>query len=157
VIGFQSFKEFPDVSDDFAARFREMVESGLNAVSCAINSDRFMKPGQQPIDDADLVEYHKRQLRSAKKMGFKLARSQFACPAHLLPELAPFCEDIDMQMGVEVHAPMWARHPACSNIGEMYEKLNSPALGWIPTLAARPAPFRPACWTRRAPSARPRR
>lgn len=133
IIGFQSFKEFPDVSDEFAAYFKDLIaETGLNPVSCAINSDRFMKPGQQPIDDADLVEYHKRQLRSAKKLGFKLARSQFALPAHLLPELTPFCEDIGMQMGVEVHAPMWARHPAVLEYGEMYEKLNSPALGWIP-------------------------
>lgn len=133
IIGFQSFKEFPDVSDDFAAYFKDLIaETGLNPVSCAINSDRFMKPGQQPIDDADLVEYHKRQLRSAKKLGFKLARGQFALPAHLLPELAPFCEDIGMQMGVEVHAPMWARHPAVLEYREMYEKLDSPMLGWIP-------------------------
>ncbi|NOW45787.1 hypothetical protein FHW96_001945 [Novosphingobium sp. SG751A] len=133
IIGFQSFKEFPDVSDDFASYFKDLIaETGLNPVSCAINSDRFMKPGQQPIDDADLVEYHKRQLRSAKKLGFKLARGQFALPAHLLPELAPFCEDLGMQMGVEVHAPMWARHPAVLEYREMYEKLDSPALGWIP-------------------------
>jgi hypothetical protein len=133
IIGFQSFKEFPDVSDDFASYFKDLIaKHGLNAVSCAINSDRFMKPGQQPIDDADLVEYHKRQIRSAKKMGFKLTRSQFALPAHLLPELAPFCEDIEMPMGVEVHAPMWAGHPAVLEYREVYEKLNSPALGWIP-------------------------
>ena len=90
VIGFQSFKEFPDVSDRFAAEFQEMVaQNGLKPVSCAINSDRFLKPGQQPIDDASLVEYHKRQLRSAKKCGFELVRFQFALPAHLLPEVAP--------------------------------------------------------------------
>jgi hypothetical protein len=95
IIGFQSFKEFPDVSDDFASYFKDLIaETGLNPVSCAINSDRFLKPGQQPIDDATLVEYHKRQLRSAKKLGFSIARSQFALPAHLLPELAPFCEDL---------------------------------------------------------------
>lgn len=133
IIGFQSFKEFPDVSDDFASYFKDLIaETGLNPVSCAINSDRFLKPGQQPIDDATLVEYHKRQLRSAKKLGFSIARSQFALPAHLLPELAPFCEDLDIRMGVEVHAPMWARHPAVLEYREMYEKLNSPALGWIP-------------------------
>lgn len=133
IIGFQSFREFPDVSDDFAARFKDMVaEAGLNPVSCAINSDRFLKPGQQPIDDATLVEYHKRQLRSAKKMGFSLARSQFALPVHLLPEIAPYAEDLDIRMGVEVHAPMWAGHPAVQAYAEMYDKLNTPVLGWIP-------------------------
>ncbi len=133
VIGFQSFREFPDVSDAFAARFRELAEeTGLNAVSCAINSDRFLKPGQQPIDDAALVEYHKRQLRSAKKMGFSLVRYQFALPVHLLPEIAPYAEELDIRMGVEVHAPMWAGHPAVQEYGEMYDKLDTPYLGWIP-------------------------
>ncbi|NBC37737.1 sugar phosphate isomerase/epimerase [Novosphingobium sp. FSY-8] len=133
IIGFQSFKEFPDVSDEFADHFKALIaETGLNPVSCAINSDRFLKPGQQPIDDATLVEYHKRQLRSAKKLGFSLARSQFACPPNLLPELADYLEEIDMRMGVEVHAPMWAGHPAVVEYGEMYDKINSPRLGWIP-------------------------
>ncbi|MEZ5742424.1 MAG: sugar phosphate isomerase/epimerase [Sphingomonadaceae bacterium] len=133
IIGFQNFKEFPDVSDAFAGEFREMVaEIGLNPVSCAINSDRFLKPGQQPIDDASLVEYHKRQLRSAKKMGFSLVRFQFALPVELLPEIAPYAEELDIRMGVEVHAPMWAGHPAVQAYGEMYDKLASPVLGWIP-------------------------
>lgn len=133
IIGFQTFKGFPDVSDDFAARFRDMVaQAGLNPVSCAINSDRFLKPGQQPIDDAALVEYHKRQLRSASKMGFSLVRYQFALPVELLPEIAPYAEELDIRMGVEVHAPMWAGHPAVQAYGEMYEKLDTPVLGWIP-------------------------
>ncbi len=133
IIGFQTFKEFPDVSDEFAEKFKElMAETGLNAVSCAINSDRFLKPGQQPIDDASLVEYHKRQLRSAKKMGFDLVRYQFALPVELLPQIAPYAEELDIRMGVEVHAPMWAGHPAVQAYGEMYDKLNTPYLGWIP-------------------------
>lgn len=133
IIGFQNFKEFPDVSDDFAGRFKDMIaETGLNPVSCAINSDRFLKPGQQPIDDATLVEYHKRQLRSAKKMGFSLVRYQFALPVELLPEIAPYAEDLGIRMGVEVHAPMWAGHPAVMAYREMYDRLDSPALGWIP-------------------------
>ena len=133
IIGFQNFKEFPDVSDAFAGWFKDkMAEVGLNPLSCAINSDRFLKPGQQPIEDDILVEYHKRQLRSAKKMGFSLVRYQFALPVHLLPEIAPYAEELDIRMGVEVHAPMWAGHPAVQAYGEMYEKLNTPYLGWIP-------------------------
>lgn len=133
IIGFQNFKEFPDVSDNFAAYFRDLMhEVELNPVSLAINSDRFLKPGQQPIDDATLVEYHKRQLRSAKKLGFSLVRYQFALPVHLLPEIAPYAEELGVRMGVEVHAPMWAGHPAVMAYREMYDKLQSPALGWIP-------------------------
>ncbi|MBU6267046.1 MAG: sugar phosphate isomerase/epimerase [Sphingomonadales bacterium] len=133
IIGFQNFKEFPDVSDRFADEFKALIaETGLNPVSCAINSDRFLKPGQQPIDDAALVEYHRRQLRSAKKCGFELVRFQFALPAHLLPEIAPYAEEIGVRMGVEVHAPMYADHPAVREYAEMYDRIGSPYLGWIP-------------------------
>jgi sugar phosphate isomerase/epimerase len=133
IIGFQSFKEFPDVSDRYASEFKDlMAENNLVPLSCGINSDRFLKPGQQPIDDACLVEYHKRQLRSAKKMGFSLVRYQFALPVHLLPEIVPYAEELGIVMGVEVHAPMWAGHPAVQAFGEMYEKLDTPFLGWIP-------------------------
>ena len=133
IIGFQNFREFPDVSDDFAAQFKDLIaETGLNPVSLAINSDRFLRPGQQPIDDASLIEYHKRQLRSAKKLGFSLVRYQFALPVELLPEIAPYAEELGIMMGVEVHAPMWAGHPAVIAYREMYDKLQSPVLGWIP-------------------------
>lgn len=133
VIGFQTFKEFPDISDASAERFRElMAENGLVAQSLAINSDRFLRPGQQPIDDETLVEYHKRQIRSAAKMGFNLVRYQFALPVHLLPAIAPYAEELGVRMGVEIHAPMWAGHPAVMAYREMYDRLSSPVLGWIP-------------------------
>lgn len=133
IIGFQNFKEFPDVSDAFADHFKGLVaETGLNPVSLAVNSDRFLRPGQTPVEDEFLVEYHKRQLRSARKLGFDLVRYQFALPVHLLPEIVPYAEDLGVRMGVEVHAPMWARHPAVLAYREMYEKLDTPYLGWIP-------------------------
>lgn len=65
-------------------------------------------------------------------MGFSLVRYQFALPVHLLPEIAPYAEELGIRMGVEVHAPMWAGHPAVQAYGEMYDKLGTPVLGWIP-------------------------
>ena len=59
-------------------------------------------------------------------------RYQFALPVELLPEIAPYAEELDIRMGVEVHAPMWAGHPAVQAYAEMYDKLNTPVLGWIP-------------------------
>ena len=65
-------------------------------------------------------------------MGFSLVRYQFALPVELLPEIAPYAEELGIRMGVEVHAPMWAGHPAVMAYREMYDKLHSPVLGWIP-------------------------
>jgi len=132
VIGFQSIRTFPEVSDAFVERFKElMAELQLRPTSLAINSDRFLKPGQ-PISDAELIDYHKRQMVSAAKLGFPVVRYQFASPPAIVAELAPFAEDLGLKMGLEVHAPAHANHPMVVAYREMYAKVNSPALGWIP-------------------------
>lgn len=132
VIGFQSIRTFPEVDEAFAGRFKELTESlGLEPVSLAINSDRFLKPGQ-PMSDQDLIDYHKRQMRSASALGFPIVRYQFATPPELLFELAPFAEDLGLRMGLEVHAPAHANHPIVIRYREAYDRLQSRALGWIP-------------------------
>ncbi|MBX3592850.1 sugar phosphate isomerase/epimerase [Sphingomonas sp.] len=132
VVGFQSIRSFPDVDDAFVERFKALVgELALQPTSLAINSDRFLKPGQ-PISDAALIDYHKRQMRAAVKLGFPLVRYQFSTPPHIVRELAPFAEDLGLKMGLEVHAPAYADHPMVIAYREVYDELDSPALGWIP-------------------------
>ena len=132
VVGFQSIRTFPEVDDAFADRFKALVaQLALEPRSLAINSDRFLKPGE-PIPDEKLIEYHKRQMRSAQKLGFPIVRYQFATPPELLPELAPFAEELGIRMGLEVHAPAHANHPIVLRYREVYDRLQSNALGWIP-------------------------
>ena len=74
VVGFQSFRSFPDVSDAEAAAFAEMIDgTGLQLTCLGINADRFMNP-DQPIDADALLTYHERPLRAAAKLGFPLVR-----------------------------------------------------------------------------------
>lgn len=132
MIGFQSIRTFPEVDDAFVDHFQSLVaELGLTPTSLAINSDRFLRPGQ-PIGDDELVEYHKRQMRSAAKLGFPVVRYQFATPPDLVHRLAPFAEELGIVMGLEVHAPAHANHPLVLAYREVYDELDSPALGWIP-------------------------
>lgn len=132
VVGFQSIRGFPEVSDAFAERFAElMAELELRPTSLAINSDRFLKPGE-PVPDDILAEYHRRQMRAAARLGFPIVRYQFATPPAMVRELAPYAEDLGLKMGLEVHAPAHAHHPIVLAYREVYEQVNSPALGWIP-------------------------
>ena len=132
VVGFQSFRSFPDVSDAEAEAFKAVVaQLGLNLTSLGINSDRFLQPGK-PISDEHLLEYHKRQMRSAVKLGFPILRYQFSTPPTMVADLAPYAEELGLKMGLEVHAPAHANHPMVLAYREMYEKVNSSALGWIP-------------------------
>ncbi|MFM6854842.1 MAG: sugar phosphate isomerase/epimerase family protein, partial [Sphingopyxis sp.] len=132
VIGFQSIRGFPEVSDAFADQFAQLVdELGLQPTSLAINSDRFLKPGV-PVADDILVEYHKAQMRAAARLGFPIVRYQFATPPEMVATLAPYAEELGIKMGLEVHAPAHANHPMVLAYRDVYARLNSPALGWIP-------------------------
>jgi hypothetical protein len=71
-------------------------------------------------------------MRSAAKLGFPIVRYQFATPPQMVRQLAPYAEELDLKMGLEVHAPAHANHPLVLAYRQVYEELDSPALGWIP-------------------------
>ena len=157
IVGFQSIRGFPEVTEEFAGRFKQLIdELGLRPTSLGINSDRYMKRGE-PVSDDFLLEYHKRQMRSAARLGFPIVRYQYSTPPEMLRDLAPFAEDLGLRMGLEIHAPAHANHPVVLAYREIYEELGSPALGWIPdfggTASRIPASMLAAARSRGVPEA----
>ena len=157
IVGFQSIRGFPEVTEEFAGRLKQLIdELGLRPTSLGINSDRYMKRGE-PVSDDFLLEYHKRQMRSAARLGFPIVRYQYSTPPEMLRDLAPFAEDLGLRMGLEIHAPAHANHPVVLAYREIYEELGSPALGWIPdfggTASRIPASMLAAARSRGVPEA----
>jgi len=132
VIGFQSFRGFPHISDNVAAEFRDMVaQHGLTPSSLAINADVALKRGQMMSID-EQVAYHAPQIEAAAKLGFPVVRCQFTAPAEVLVRLLPLAEKHGIKMGPEVHAPLHPNAPPVIAYREAYAKANSPLLGFIP-------------------------
>lgn len=106
MVGFQSIRGFPAVTDAFAERFRELITiHGLQPSCLAINADMALRRGQMlTIDEA--VAYHEPQLRAAARLGFPTVRCQFAAPPEVLRRLVPLAEKLEIKMGPEIHAPM---------------------------------------------------
>lgn len=132
VIGFSSIRGFPQVSDDFAARFKDlMAQHGLKPSCLSINADTAIRRGtMMSIDDA--VAYHVPQIEAAAKMGFPVIRSQFAAPAEVIIRLLPLLEKHGIKIGPEVHAPLNPSSPPVMAYREAYAKANSPLLGFVP-------------------------
>lgn len=132
VVGYQSFREFPHLSDDTAARFKDlMARHGLQPSCLSINADMAIKPGQMmSIDEA--VAYHVPQIEAAAKLGFPVVRTQFAAPVEVLLRLLPLAEKHGIKMGPEVHAPLNPNSPPVMAYREAYAKVNSPLLGFVP-------------------------
>jgi sugar phosphate isomerase/epimerase len=132
IVGFQSIRGFPAITNAFAERFRELMSLHKLTPSClSINSDMMLRPGEMlGIDEA--VAYHEPQIRAAARLGFPVIRSQFAAPAEVLRRLVPLIEKLQVKIGPEIHAPMTVDSPTVLAYREMYSKVNSPYLGFIP-------------------------
>lgn len=132
VIGFQSFRDFPQISDNTAARFRDLVaEHGLTPSCFGLNADVAIRRGRMMSVD-EQVAYHIPQLESAAKLGFPAVRLQFAAPAEVAIRLLPLAEKYGIKMGPEIHAPLSPDSPPVQAWREAYAKANSPLLGFIP-------------------------
>ncbi len=136
VVGFQSFRDFPHVSDETAARFRELVErTGLVPTCLGINADVF-RDRRREMTMHESVEYHLVQLEAAAKLGFPVARYQWLAGPEVIRRLAPDAERLGVKLGLEIHAPQHADHPDVLAYREMYAKVGSPYLGFIPDFGA---------------------
>jgi sugar phosphate isomerase/epimerase len=143
VVGFQSFRAFPGVSDADAARFREALARHDLKPSClAINSDSFIRR-DRPMTDDEAVAYHEPQIRAAAKLGFPVVRMQFTAPPAVFERLLPLLEALNIKAGPEVHSPMTVNSPLMHAYRERFARLGSPLLGFIPdfgSCATRPPP-----------------
>jgi sugar phosphate isomerase/epimerase len=132
VVGFQSVRGFPVVSDEFASRFRDLLQQhGLVATCLAINADMGIRRGQLMDVDA-AVAYYEPQIRAAAKLGFRVVRGQFGPPPEVLRRILPLLESLNLKFGPELHTPMTVHSPMVSEYREVYDKLGSPCLGFVP-------------------------
>lgn len=136
VVGFQSFRGFPSISDETADNFKALIaETGLVPSCLGINADLRLDP-DRPMTDDESLAYHVRQLEAAAKLGFPLVRYQYPAGTAVIERLVPTAERLGVKLGLEVHAPHHPNHPDILAYREMYERVGSDHLGFIPDFGA---------------------
>jgi sugar phosphate isomerase/epimerase len=136
LVGFQSIKGFPEISPEFERRFREAVgRHGLQPSCLAVNVDVGRRRGRL-MDDDEIVEYMEPQLAAAATLGFPVARLQFGATPAVIERLLPTAERLGVTMGMEIHSPHTVHHPVMTALRELYDRLESPHLGFIPDFGA---------------------
>jgi hypothetical protein len=143
LVGFQSLRGFPDVTDEQVRRFRELIERHELEPSClacnvdlAVRSDRF-------LDEDEVVAYLEAQLEAAAKLGFPVVRLQNTATPAVIERLLRAAERLDIRLGMEIHSPSTVNSPWVLALRELYARLDSPYLGWIPDFGS--------CTTRLSP------
>lgn len=136
IIGFQSIRGFPRVSDEFVHHFRGLIDRYGFEPSCLdANADVAMRSDRMLTDD-ELYEYLAEQLRSAHKLGFPAVRMQWASPLRVLERLLPLAESLDVRMGLEIHSPETVHSPHVIAQREFNAKRQSAHLGFVPDFGA---------------------
>lgn len=136
IVGFQTIRDFPRVSDGFARELRDLMDKyeltptclGAN-IDVAIRRDRFLTTDET-------VEYVAAQIVAAQKLGFPVLRVQMTAKPEVMRRLAPIAEKANVKLGMELHSPYTNEHPAVIALMELYEEMDSPALGYIPDFGA---------------------
>lgn len=131
VVGFQSFRDFPDVSDKTVAEFKDLIqETGLSLMCLGLNADTYITRNQQMTVD-EIVDHHRRQITSAGRLGFPLVRFQYGATPAVIERLIPVAEETGVKLALEIHAPHHSQHPDVLAYREMYERTGSNMLGFI--------------------------
>ncbi|GAA4782959.1 sugar phosphate isomerase/epimerase family protein [Microbacterium gilvum] len=144
IIGFSSFRGFPDVDDRFAGWFRDLVaETGLVQTSLAINADIGIHRDRLLTQD-ELIEYMRRQIEAAATLGFPIARVQISLTPDSMEALVPVAERYGVTLALEVHADQYASHPRILALRDRYEQIGSPLLGFTADWGATTVGFAPS-------------
>jgi sugar phosphate isomerase/epimerase len=132
VVGFQSFRSYPDVPDEEATHFRNLMDKyGLIPTCLGANIDIGRRRDRNMTAD-EILDTVKHQLISAKKLGFPIMRVPPSAGELTLESLLSLAEQYQIQLAVELHSPLSVDNPEVVHLREMFERLNSPFLGFIP-------------------------
>jgi sugar phosphate isomerase/epimerase len=136
IVGFQSIREYPDVSDEFAKHFRELLDRcGLIPSCLGGNCDVGRDPRHRMTDD-ELVAYVERQIVSARKLGFPVLRIQHFVGPGAFERLAPLAEKAGVQVACELHAPLWSGHHEVMELRDCFDRVGSDFVGFVPDFSA---------------------
>jgi sugar phosphate isomerase/epimerase len=136
VIGFQSFRGFPQIPAELEKRFLDLVDEHGWQLSCLDGNVDVAVRADRLLDEDEIVEYLQAQLETAGRLRFPVLRLQNAATPAVMARLLPTAERLDVKLGMEIHAPETVRSPWVLALRELYERLDSPYLGFIPDFGA---------------------
>jgi hypothetical protein len=137
LIGFQSLRGFPNrvAREDLrdlknAIERNELVPSSLASYAdVARKADKWMTTDES-------VEYMRPQIELAGKLGFPVVRTQIGLTPAVLEKLEPIAARARVHLGMEVHAPEGPNTPKVLATREIYERIDSEWLGFIPDFSS---------------------
>ena len=137
MIGFQSLRGFPDrVSTEDKTAIRSAMErNALTPTSLAANMDIALR-NDRFLGTDECVEYLRPQIQLAAELGFPVVRSQVNFTPEVLEKVEPIAAKSKVHLGMEIHAPEGPNTPRVQAFREVYAKIDSEYLGFVPDFSS---------------------
>jgi sugar phosphate isomerase/epimerase len=136
MVGFQSIRDWPRVSDRFVSDFRDLVdECELVPTAMSMNLDLALRRDRWMTEEEGLA-YLEAQMEAAKTLGFPIGKSAILSTRTFVEGLARIAERLDMKFGVEVHSPESVDSPHVMELRELFDAVGSPTLGFVPDFSS---------------------
>jgi sugar phosphate isomerase/epimerase len=136
LVGFSHVRGFPTVTDEFADHLKMLLDqNGLQPSCLGLNADVQIRRDHRMTED-ECYDYHVAQVQAAAKLGFPVVRHQLPAGPEVTRRLVPLAERLNVKLGLEIHAPERVDTPSILAFREMYAKVDSPFLGFIPDFGA---------------------
>jgi hypothetical protein len=137
IIGFQSLRGFPNkIAAQDLRDFLDAIErNGLVLTSMAGNADVAIKSSDW-MDTDQSVEYMRPQIELARELGFPVVRTQIGLTPEVLEKLEPIAAKARVHLGMEVHAPEGPNTAKVLATREVYHRIDSEWLGFIPDFSS---------------------
>lgn len=130
----QNMPNFPDISDRDIARWQEMMACHGTHLTCydmfldtKVRKDRLMSDDEQ-------VASIRRDLILCNRFGIRNMRVLVFVRPDILERCVPYAEELDVHMGVEVHAPWHMEHAWILRTVEVADRLGTKHLGLLPDM-----------------------
>jgi sugar phosphate isomerase/epimerase len=135
IIGFQSIRGYPKISAEFGRTFKGLLdEHGLEPAALGANIDLARRPDRLMTRE-EVMETVEAQVEAARLLGFPVVRAQ-KLDDDLYEWAAALGEKRGVKLGIEIHAPLFVDHPLVLGLREIFDRIDSPALGFIPDWSA---------------------
>lgn len=127
----QMMPGFPQLSDAFYEQWHEWMAKYQVTPTC---HDLFLdvkKYKGRLMTDAEMLASMIRDIKHAHRLGCKVIRVIVNTPPHIMEQAAPYAEQYNVKLGLEIHAPFHFDHEWIQKHYEVMERTGSDYLGYV--------------------------
>ena len=136
IVGFQSIREFPDVSIEFTRLWNKLMDKYDLVPSCLGSNVDVAHRSDRLLSVDEMADSLIRQFRVARELGFPVVRIQIGANDDVIRAVTPKADEWNLKLGMELHAPEGPCTPNIMKVRALYDDIGSPNLGFIPDFSS---------------------